>query len=176
LRSILAFTVGAGEGSPRVSELDIDVAIAKRRKKTDWEVILPDVAQLRLSTDGGGIPITMRISKDGELAVRVAKPGEEVSGTVVKHHVDPWDVYTMSRDDLAGKLGLTGPRTHALIFELALQNDPDCYKELKRKSQVYNGYSKKALELLRVAKGELDIETIWQKHRAKLVPNTKRAG
>lgn len=175
LRSILAFTIGAGQGTARVSELDIEAAIGERRKKMDWEVILPEVAQLRLSTDGGGIPITMRISKDGELAVRVAKPGEEVSGTVIKHHVDPWDVYTMSRDDLASKLGLTGPRTHALIFELRLQDDPDCYKELKRKSQVFKGYSMKALDRLRAAKGDLDLEAIWLKHRSRLVPSTKKA-
>ena len=167
MRSILAFTIGAGQGTARVSELDIEAAIGERRKKMDWDVILPEVAQLRLSTDGGGIPITMRISKDGQLAVRVAKPGEEVSGTVIKHHVDPWDVYTMSRDDLA--------RTHALIFELRLQDDPDCYKELKRKSQVFKGYSMKALDRLRAAKGDLDLEAIWLKHRSRLVPSTKKA-
>lgn len=175
LRSILAFTVGAADGAQRVSEADIAQAMAKRRKRADWEIILPEIAQLRLTTDGGGIPITMRISKDAPIAVRVAKPGEEVSGTVVKQHIDPWDVYTMSRDDLAAKLGLTGPRTHALIYELNIQTDPECYKELKRKSQVFKGYSKKALDALRVGKETLDLDAVWQRQRKKLVPTVRAA-
>ncbi|WP_374500469.1 DUF3644 domain-containing protein [Zoogloea sp.] len=173
LRSILAFAIVARDGVGRVSESDIDAAIAKRRKHQDWDIILPEVAQLRLSTDGGGIPITMRISKDAQISVRIAKPGEEVTGTVIKQHIDPWDVYTLSRNDLAKKLGLTGPRTHALIYELNLQNDPDCYKELRKKSQVFKGYSKKALELLRNAQSTLDIEAVWQKQRHRLVPTTR---
>lgn len=175
LRSILAFTVGVKDGAQRVSEADIAHAMAKRRKRAEWEVILPEIAQLRLTTDGGGIPITMRISKDASVAVRVAKPGEEVSGTVVKQHIDPWDVYTMSRDDLAGKLGLTGPRTHALIYELKIQDDPDCYKELRKKSQVYKGYSKKALDALRIGRDTLDMVVIWQRHRNKFVPTVRTA-
>jgi hypothetical protein len=140
LRSILAFTVGAQDGARRVSETDISAAIAKRRKQAEWEVILPEVAQLRLTTDGGGIPITMRISKDAPVAVRVAKLGEEVSGTVIKQHIDPWDVYTMSRDDLALKIGLTRPRTHALIYELKLQEDSECYKELRADHSTEAGF------------------------------------
>ncbi|WP_298622950.1 DUF3644 domain-containing protein [uncultured Zoogloea sp.] len=174
LRTILAFTVGSRDGGQRVPETEIAAAIAKRRKKNEWEVILPEVAQLRLSTDGSGIPITMRISKDAPIAVRIAKPGEEVAGTVIKQQIDPWDVYTMSRDDLASKLSLTGPRTHALIYELNLQADPECYKELRKKSQVFKGYSKKALDKLRQAKEELDIEDVWARHRTKLVPTARR--
>lgn len=170
LRSILAFTVGTRDGGLRVSEAEIDVAITKRRKHDEWNVILPEIAQLRLCTDGGGIPITMKISKDAPIAVRIAKPGEEIAGTVIKQQINPWDVYTMSRDDLALKLSLTGPRTHALIYELNLQSDPDCYKELQRKSQVFKGYSKKALDKLRQAKKELDLDEVWNSHKSKLVP------
>ena len=81
----------------------------------------------------------------------------------------------MSRDDLAAKLGLTGPRTHALIYELKIQEDPDCYKELRRKSQVYKGYSKKALDALRVGKDTLDLAAVWQRQRKKLVPTARTA-
>ena len=168
LRTVLAFAVGSREGTGRVPETDIEATITRRRKREDWEVILPEIAQLRLSTDGSGIPISMRISKEASIAVRVAKPGEPVEGTLLKQEIDPWTVFTMSRDDLANKLGLSGPRTHALIFELELQADSACYKELRRKSQVFKGYSKRALDRLLQAKETLDVEAIWQKHRDKL--------
>lgn len=174
LRTILAFTVGSRDGGERVSEAEISAAIAQRRRKSEWDVILPEVAQLKLSTDGSGIPITMRISKDAPIAVRIAKPGEAVTGTVIKQQIDPWDVFTMSRDDLAKKLSLTGPRTHALIYELNLQSDPECYKELRKKSQVFKGYSKKALDRLRQAKTELNIDEVWARHRKKLVPTARK--
>ena len=174
LRTILAFTIGSRDGGQRVSEAEILTAIGLRRRKSEWDVILPEVAQLKLSTDGSGIPITMRISKDAPIAVRIAKPGEAVNGTVIKQQVDPWDVFTMSRDDLAKKLSLTGPRTHALIYELNLQSDPECYKELRKKSQVFKGYSKKALDKLRQAKLELNIEDVWARHRTKLVPTARK--
>lgn len=176
LRTVLAFAVGSREGTERVPETDIEAAIARRRKKHEWELILPEIAQLKLSTDGSGIPISMRISKEGNIAVRIAKPGEPIEGTLLKQEIDPWSVFTMSRDDLASKLKLSGPRAHALIFELGIQKDPECYKELWRKSQVFKGYSKKALDRLRQAKEELDVEAIWQKHRAKLTSARQPTG
>jgi hypothetical protein len=44
----------------------------------------------------------------------------------------------------------------------------DCYRELKRKSQTYKGYSLKALTLLRDALPKINIDEIWEKHRSKL--------
>jgi hypothetical protein len=167
LRTVLAFSVGSREAIERVPESEIEAAITRRRKNQEWEVILPEIAQLKLSTDGSGIPISMRISKQGSIAVRVARPGEPVEGTLIKQEIDPWSVFNMSRDDLAKKLGLSGPRTHALIFELKIQEDPLCYKELHKKSQIYKGYSKKALDLLRKAQEEMNVEEVWMKHRAR---------
>lgn len=176
LRTVLAFAVGSREGPDRVPETDIESAIARRRKKQEWATILPEIAQLRLDTDGSGIPISMRIAKQAEIAVRVAKPGEPVEGTLLKQEIDPWTVFTMSRDDLAKKIELSGPRTHALIFELDLQSDSECYRELRKKSQVFKGYSKKALDRLRAAKDDVDIEAVWLKQRGKLTSAKQRAG
>ncbi|CAN0447019.1 unnamed protein product, partial [Phaeothamnion confervicola] len=50
LRTVLAFAVGLREGPDRVPETAIEAAIARRRKKQDWEVILPEIGQLRLKT------------------------------------------------------------------------------------------------------------------------------
>jgi hypothetical protein len=167
LRSVLAFVTGSRDAAGRVSEHELEAAIVKRRRGKPWSGILPEVAQLRLSTDGSGVPISMRITKDAPIAVRVARPGEEIVGTLLKQEINPWDVFTLSRDDLAGKLGLSGPRTHALIYELGIQSDPTCYRELRKKSQVFKGYSKTALDRLREAKTTLNIDDVWkrQKHR-----------
>ena len=169
LRTILAFTSGANpkEGE-RVSESQIESAIAKRRKSQEWNLILPEIAQLTLNTDGSGIPICMRIAKEAPLAFKIAKPGDKIEGTLLKQEIDPWTVFTMGRNDLAKKLGITGPKTHALIYELNIQSDPECYRELRRKSQSFKGYSQKALTILRDAFKTVDIDKIWEKHKSKL--------
>lgn len=169
LRTILAFTSGAKqEGGERISELQIEEAISKRRASEEWDVILPEISQLRLSTDGSGIPITMRIAKEASLSFKIARPGDIIEGTLLKQEIDPWTVFTLGRDDLAKKLGISGPKTHALIYELDIQSKQDCYRELKRKSQTYKGYSMKALTLLQEALTTVNIEQIWQKHKSKL--------
>lgn len=169
LRTILAFTSGAKQGEgERVSESQIEAAISKRRKSQEWSVILPEIAQLTLSTDGTGIPISMRIAKEAPLSFKIAKPGDTIEGTLLKQEIDPWSVFTMGRNDLATKLGISGPKTHALIYELNIQSDNECYRELRRKSQIFKGYSMKALTRLRGALKTVNMDQIWQKHRSKL--------
>ena len=166
LRSIMALATASRDEAERVTEEELRRAVSRRRKGEDWKVIFPEVAQLKLDTQGGGIPVYLRIKKEAELAVRVAKPDETPDGTLIKQEINIWDKYNMGRDDLARKLGLTGPKTSALILELQLQENPECFKVLKRKSFTSNGYSKKALDRLRQALADgINVEATWQKHR-----------
>lgn len=165
LRSIVALATASRDEAERVSETELSRAITRRRKGEDWKVIFPEIAQLILDTHGEGIPISLRIKKDAKLAIRVAKNGEPAIGTLIKHEVNIWDKYNMGRNDLAKKLKLTGPKVSALIVELKIQEDPECYKILKRKSSTFKGYSKKALELMQKALSEgIDIDAVWGKH------------
>ena len=166
LRSIMALAMASRDEAERVTEVELRRAVSRRRKGEDWKIVLPEVAQLKLDSQAGGIPIYLRIKKDSEMAVRVAKDGEPAVGTLIKQEINIWDKYNMGRDDLAEKLGLTGPKTSALIFELHLQDDDECFKVLRRKSTKFNGYSRKALDRLKETLAEgLDIDAVWKKHR-----------
>ena len=100
------------------------------------------------------------------MGVRIAKDSEPVSGFLVKQEIDIWDKYNLGRDDLAKKLGLSGPRASAVIMELGIQEDTDCFKLLRRKKTEFKGYSKKALDKIRrVLADGLDVEEVWRKHR-----------
>ena len=166
LRPILAMATATRSDAERVTEPELQKAINRRRRGDDWSVILPEVAQLKLETQGDGIPIYLRIKKDADIAVRVAKDGEPVTGTLIKQEVNIWDKYNLGRDDLAKKLGISGPKTSALILELKIQDDQDCYKVLRRKSSTFKGYSKAALDRLQSAiNGGVDIEGVWEKQR-----------
>ena len=81
----------------------------------------------------------------------------------------------MTRNDLAEKLELSGPRTHALIYELGIQDDPECYRELRRKRQTFKGYSLKALDRLRQAKASLDLDEVWQRQKHRFGAGARKA-
>lgn len=168
LRSILALATATRNEAERVTEVELRKVINRRRRGDNWNIILPEVAQLRLDTQGDGIPIYLRIKKDADIGVHIAREGEPVVGTVIKQEVNIWDKYNLSRDDLAKKLGLSGPKTSALILDLEIQNDPDCFKVLRRKSTTFKGYSKVALDRLQsvIANG-VDVNATWEKHKNK---------
>lgn len=166
LRPILAMATAARPDAERVTEAELRKAIIQRRRGDDWSVILPEVAQLKLETQGDGIPIYLRIKKDANISVRVARDGEPVTGTLIKHEVNIWDKYNLGRDDLAKKLGISGPKTSALILELKIQDDQNCFKVLRRKSSTFKGYSKAALDRLQSAiKVGVDVDGVWEKQR-----------
>jgi hypothetical protein len=168
LRPILALATATRDDAERVTEGELRKAINRRRRGDDWNIIFPEVAQLKLNTQGDGIPIYIRIKKDADIAVRVAKNGEPVTGTLIKQEVNIWDKYNLGRDDLAKKLGISGPKTTTLILELKIQDDPDCFKVLRRKSSTFKGYSKMALDQLQSALSNgIDVDAMWEKHRNK---------
>ena len=166
LRPLIAMANASRDDCERASEHDVQKAVRRRRKGEEWAIILPEVAQLRFDTEGDGTPFHLRIKRDAQIGVRIAKDGESVSGIVVKQEINIWDKYNLGRDDLAKKLQLTGPRTSAILFELGIQDDPECFKILRRKKSEFKGYSKKALNQIREAlSGGLDVEDVWQKQK-----------
>ena len=166
LRPLLTITNASRTDSERVSERDVREAVRRRRNGEDWTIVLPDVAQLRLDTTGEGTVLHLRIKKDAAMGVRIANDGEPVSGFLVKQEINIWDKYNLGRDDIAKKLGLSGPRTGAVIVELGIQKDPECFKILRRKKSEFKGYSKKALDSIRQALASgFDVEKAWHSHR-----------
>lgn len=166
LRSILPFATASRADSERITEKDLSQAVSLRRKGTDWSVIFPEIAQLRLATEGTGIPLTLRITKVGEIPMRIAAPGETPVGMVVKQEINIWDKFNLGLGDIAEKLGISAPRTHALIYELSIQDDPECYRLLNRKKTKIKGYSKKGLDRLREAIDRgVDLDAVWARHR-----------
>jgi len=175
LRPILALATATRDDAERVTEGELRKAINRRRQGDNWSIILPEVAQLKLDTQGDGIPICLRIKKDADLAVRVAKNGEPVVGTVIKQEINIWDKFNLGRDDLAEKLGISGPKISAMILELKIQDNPDLFKVLRRKSTSFKGYSKAALDALKSAlDGGVDVNAIWEKHKKRLGAGKRR--
>ena len=176
LRPLLTITSASRTDGERVSENDVREAVRRRRNGDEWTVVLPDVAQLRLDTTGEGSALYLRIKKDAAIGVRIAGDGKLVSGYLVKQEINIWDKYNLGRDDLAEKVGLSGPRTSAVIMELGIQEDAECFKTLRRKKSVFKGYSKKALDRITDALASgLDVEAAWSRHRHRFGSHRRQA-
>lgn len=173
LRPILALATATRDDAERVTEGELRKAISRRRRGDDWSFILPEVAQLKLDTQGDGIPIYLRIKKDADIAVRIVKNGEPVVGTVIKQEYDWFDKYNLSVTDIATKVNLSVPKVRAYLFELKVWSDPEMYGEKKIKSQLYRRYTKKALDALRDILPRISVEDVWKKYGKKVLGKEK---
>lgn len=176
LRSLLAFATASRDNAQRVSARELNAAISRRRRGDEWSIILPEIAQLKLATEGAGVEVSVRIHKSGEIPVRMALPGEIPQGVVIKHEINPFDKYTLNLDALAEKLKLTRSRTLALVYETRIQEDDGCFRLFTLGSVRMKRYSKVALDRLRtVLDGGADVGAIWAKHRHRIAVGKKRS-
>ena len=165
LRSVMALATATRENAERVTERELRKAIKRRRSGENWNIIFPEIAQLKLETEGEGVSISLRIRKEG-IPVRFAKDGE---GGVVIRDRDWFDKFNLSLKDLGKKLGKTGHKIRAYMFEINLWDDQEMYGEKRVNSQLYKRYTQKALDALRDAVTRLAEDVIWEKHKKKVL-------
>lgn len=152
-------------GQPTIREID---RVAHRVKHGDsWQEIFPGVASLRLDTQGHGLTVSMRFTRQPEAApvrvVREYEPGFEEAAIV--REVNLLDRYSMNVTQLAENLGLTRPKALALIHYLEIQKAPDCYKEFRISRAAYGiikRYSPEALCKLNEALPKVDMNIVWE--------------
>jgi len=81
--------------------------------------------------------------------------------------VNELDFYNLSTKNIADKVGISVNRIVALIRELKLQNDSDCFKLIVINSQKYKRYSQKALSCVKKGLEELDMDDVWERNKPK---------
>lgn len=165
-----------GESEPP-SEAEINHVLRKVRAQRDWASVFPGVVGLQLV--GGPRPsdqvqeISLRIDpKHGELAVRLAKEGEEALGY---REVDTFDRYSLKLSKFGEKLGLTRHQGLAVIYSLDLRSDPKCYWEkLTANGHVqFQGLTNIALERARKALADgLDVDAAVSSYNASIARRT----
>ncbi|MSQ15227.1 MAG: hypothetical protein EXR50_05130 [Dehalococcoidia bacterium] len=151
---------------PTTPELDL----VARRLATgeEWRAVFPGVAALRLDMAGQGQTFSVRFTRDPNAGpVRIVRLGEEGDEVTLIREVDSLDRYSMGLRDLAVKLGLTPPKTTALMLELKIQSDSECYREIRVGKTIHRRYSPKALEHSKEALSNINIDEVWARYRQK---------
>lgn len=170
LRPLMAFKIGGEETHRRMTAAELEVAIENLSAAESWRVVFPEIARIELASDGDGISVGFKVVKEtpDALPVRVLRPGdpEPPGGVIIQKEINLFDKFSLGLHQLAEKLGISAPRTLALIREYQIHDDEDSFRAVTVGSQCYKRYSKKALDCLRERLSV--VEEVWRKHRSAL--------
>jgi len=137
------------------------------RSGKPWKGVFPGVASIELSPAGTGPAISLRLTKKEGIPVQLVPEGTAGAAVVAVKRVGELDYYNLGRDDLAKKVGLSGPKTTAVIRYLGLRDNPDFYKEFIVGHTSFGRYSQKAIGKIRETLKEKNIDEIWRSHGVK---------
>lgn len=147
------------------SELELRKLVTVVRTGKDWDKIFPGIASLRINTEGSGINVNIRITKKEGEKVQLVPEGTPGATVLAVKRVNELDYYSLSPTTLAEKVGLSQPKTRALISHLKLQDSDEYFKIMKIGKSEFQRYSPKALDALKKALPEVDMKDVWEKHR-----------
>lgn len=162
----LSIVEGATAGERlQPSDAELKRTLNRLSQGSDWRECFPGIASLQLSTEGGGIPFSIRIAKREGVPIQLVPEGTPGASVVAVRRVNELDFYSLGRDGVAQKCGLTPPRTTAVIRHLSLQEDPEYFKRIMIGNVRHDRYSMKAVERIRteIAAG-LDLDQVWTRH------------
>ncbi len=146
---------------------ELNNVLARLASDEDWQVIFPGVASLAVSVDGEGIPIQIRITKKEGVPIHLVPEGTPGASVVAVRRVDELGYYNLGLNQLAQHVGLSAPKTLAVVRYLGLQNDDEYYKEFKIGSQIFKRYSRKTIDRIRRELPSLDLAMVWASYGPK---------
>ena len=142
--------------------------VCKRLADGDaWSSVFPGVASINIAAELDGPTFSLRLTKKEGVPVRILKEGEGNGAVLAVRRVNELDFYNLGAKDLAKKVGLTPPKSRAVVDHLGLRADADCFKEIKIGRVTHARYSPKAIQKMRDALASQSIESIWSAYRAK---------
>ncbi len=147
------------------SEIEMRKLVKEVQSGKNWKEIFPGVAGLEFSTEGSGIKVDIRITKKEGDAVHIVPEGTPGATVLAVKRVNELDFYSLGLKDLANKLGITQPKTLALVIFLNVQDSDDYYKKIKIGKNEFKRYSVRALDLLKKNLPVIDIEKIWADYK-----------
>ena len=133
------------------------------RTGTRWTDIFPGIASLNLTAKGYGPGIDLRITKKKGTPIILVPEGTPGATTVAVKRVDELGFYNMGREQLAKQVGLTGPKTTAMVRYLKLQDDPECCRVIQIGKSKFTRYSQKAIFKIEDTLRMVSIDTVWSK-------------
>jgi uncharacterized protein DUF3644 len=127
----------------------------------DWRKVFPGAASLTISSDGGGHPVSLRLTKTDGIPVQLVKEGDPSATITAVKRVDALSFYNRNLTSIAAEVGLSPPRTLAVVRFLKLQEDEECFKEFRIGKSIFHRYSPTAVGKIRESLPGLDLGKVW---------------
>jgi len=172
----LSIMEGAVKGERlQPSQADLSKLGKQIREGKAWDAIFPGVASINITATGHGPSLDLRISKKEGVPVQLVPEGTPGAAVVAIKRVDELGFYNLGRDQLAEKVGLSGPKTTAMIWYLDLQADPECHKEITIGKSKFHRYSQKAIDRIKEELDKTPIDKVWPEYsKSKTQPRRKK--
>ena len=170
LKSLVVIEASLEGTRSQPSESELDRLLAKISQGKSWQDLFPGIATLELDTTGSGLSVTIRITRSEGEPVKLVPEGTPGATVVAVQKVRELDFFSLGLKDLAPKLRLSQPRALALIRHLRIQESDETFKEFVISGVHHKRYSPKALDILKRALPESNMDEIWEAHGVKRKP------
>ena len=149
------------------SDRDLGKICKRLSDGEEWSAVFPGVASINITAETDGPNLSLRLTKNEGTPVQLLKEGEGTGAVVAVRRVNELDFYSLGAKELAAKVGLTPPKSRAVVDHLGLREDADFFKEIKIGGTVHPRYSPKAIKRIRDAMEAESIDDIWAGYRTK---------
>ena len=121
LRHLMVMEANLSGDGTQPTDRQVDRVLRNVQQGTTWQSLFPGVAGLRLDTQGEGLAVSIRFTRQQDAApVRVLRPGEPgAEDATIVREVNLLDRYSIGVRRVAQNLGLSEFDTLALIYYLA---------------------------------------------------------
>lgn len=133
----------------------------------EWPSVFPGVASINITAEFDGPTLNLRLTKNEGIPVQLLKEGEGTGAVVAVRRVNELDFYSLGAAQLAAKVGLTQPKSRAVVDYLGIREDIGCFKEIKIGGVTHLRYSPQAITKMKDALAAESIDDIWADYRAK---------
>jgi hypothetical protein len=165
IRALLAMEAHVAD-EVSVSEKDVNRVERAIKNGQDRAEVFPRLGTLGATVEGTGVTLTVRFSKREGAPVQYV-PADDPREAAAVREVDLRQKYRHSASDLARLTDLSLPRSTALRRHLGLDEDEDYRYVFVFDSQRIPRWSDAALERMREALREVDMDEVWQEHRPR---------
>lgn len=163
--AILDGTIRGEKGQP--SDADLRRLGEEIRKGEKWDGLFEGAASVEIKPDGSGPSLALRLSKKEGIPIQLVAEGTPGTHVVAVKRVDELSFYNLGAKQLAEKVGLTMPKTVAMVDYLRLRDRQDCFKEIKIGGSTFKRYSQKARDAIKVALETETADEIWARRKAR---------
>lgn len=161
--AIMENAVQGNDNQP--SDAELRNLIDNLKIGSNFKQLFPGVATLKLTATGYGPSLDLRISRKEGIPIQIVPEGTPGAAVVALKRVNELDYFNLGRNQLAKKVGLTGPKTTAVIYHLNLKEDPESFKKITIGKSQFDRYSQKAIHSIKETLKDKTIQEIWEEYK-----------